>query len=195
MQTSESLAKLAPALVAASAEIEGAAKSAVNSHFKNKYATLESVIEATRGPLANNDLCIVQAPGVMTGNLLTVTTRLVHASGEWMQVEYQIPLKANDPQASGSSITYARRYALQALLNVPALDDDAERGHGRGGDLITAEQLAEIEKLLKDSGVKVEVVLAAAGVKALAEMPAAEFGGIRSKLQATIRNAQPRKAA
>ena len=31
-----------------------------------------------------------------------------------------------DPQAAGSAITYARRYALQALFGIPSIDSDAE---------------------------------------------------------------------
>lgn len=189
MKTSDTLAKIAPAMVAASAEIEGAAKSANNSHFKSKYATLESVIDATRDALAKNELCVIQAPGVMTGNLLTMTTRLMHSSGEWIEAEYQIPLAKADPQASGSAITYARRYALMALLNVPAVDDDAEAAQGRGNQaqgVITEAQAKELEKLIETAQVKPDVVLASVGVKTLAQIPSGEFASVKAKLQARI---------
>lgn len=131
MKTSESIAKIAPALVAASGKIAGAAKAGNNTHFKSRYATLESVIEATRAILSENELCVLQGPETMEGNLLTITTRLLHSSGEWIETAYQMPVIKADPQASGSATTYGRRYALMAMLNVPALDDDGEAAMGR----------------------------------------------------------------
>ena len=49
----------------------------------------------------------------------------MHAeSGEYIQATYQMPIaKVNDPQAVGSAITYARRYALGAILGL-AIDED-----------------------------------------------------------------------
>lgn len=134
MHTSETLAAISPALVGAISKIEGAVKDKKNDHFKNRYATLEACIEASRDTLAEHGLCIVQGPGEMTGNLLTVTTRLVHTSGEWMQTDYQIPLTKSDAQASGSAISYARRYALQAMLNMASVDDDGNAASQPAGE-------------------------------------------------------------
>jgi hypothetical protein len=37
-----------------------------------------------------------------------------------------------DPQAAGSAITYARRYALQSIAGVPSEDDDGQSSMGKG---------------------------------------------------------------
>jgi hypothetical protein len=50
----------------------------------------------------------------------------MHKSGEWVQQEYLLPMDKVTPQGAGSAITYARRYALQAMAGIPAVDDDAE---------------------------------------------------------------------
>lgn len=132
MRSSESLTKISPALVAVLAELQGVVKDAKNPHFKNDYASLESVVETVRPALAKHELGVIQGPGELHGNALTVTTRIIHASGEWIESDLQVPLVKADPQAAGSAITYARRYGLMAMLSLPALDDDGEAAHGRG---------------------------------------------------------------
>ena len=126
MRNSESLASISPALVKAINAIEGVKKGAANPFFKSKYANLESVIEAAHDALAANGLAVMQGPGPMDGNCITLTTRLIHTSGEWIETDFSLPAGKMDPQAAGSAITYARRYALMAMLNMPALDDDGE---------------------------------------------------------------------
>jgi hypothetical protein len=126
MRNSENLASISPALVKAINAIEGVKKGAANPFFKSKYANLESVIEAAHDALSANGLAVMQGPGPMDGNCITLTTRLVHESGEWIETDFSLPAGKMDPQAAGSAITYARRYSLMAMLNMPAVDDDGE---------------------------------------------------------------------
>ena len=63
----------------------------------------------------------------------------MHISGQWLEMEYTLPTVKKDPQASGSAITYARRYALQSIAGIPTADDDAESAMLRTGK--TQEQL------------------------------------------------------
>jgi len=128
MRHSETLTKIAPAIVKALAEIKGAAKDSKNPHFKNDYASLESVIEASKETLAKHGLALMQFPGALNGNALGLETILLHESGEWLSGEdaFGIALGKMDAQGVGSALTYARRYAQMSALNIPALDDDAE---------------------------------------------------------------------
>jgi hypothetical protein len=126
MRSSDTLIKISPALVKAINAIEGVKKGADNPFFKSKYANLESVIEAAHDALSDNGLAVMQGPGPMDGNCITLTTRLVHESGEWIETDFSLPAGKMDPQAAGSAITYARRYSLMAMLNMPAVDDDGE---------------------------------------------------------------------
>jgi hypothetical protein len=50
-----------------------------------------------------------------------------------MESSYVMPVaKQNDPQAMGSAMTYARRYALGSILNLNIDDDDdGEKAMGR----------------------------------------------------------------
>jgi hypothetical protein len=126
MKSSDTLTKISPALVKAINAIEGVKKGADNPFFKSKYANLESVIEAAHDALSANGLAVMQGPGPMDGSCITLTTRLVHESGEWIETDFSLPAGKMDPQAAGSAITYARRYSLMAMLCIPAVDDDGE---------------------------------------------------------------------
>lgn len=124
MRSSESQAALAPALVRAINAIEGVKKNGTGNF--GKHATLEGCINAAHEHLDANGLAVMQGPGPMQGDALTVTTRIIHESGEWVETDFTIPLAKKDPQSAGSAVTYARRYSLMAMLNMPAVDDDGE---------------------------------------------------------------------
>lgn len=126
MNTSTTIAIIASALTKAQGKIGAAVKDARNPFFKSKYADLGSVMEACKQPLLEQGISVLQLVGMEngTGYLETV---LLHESGEF--ISDRMPLvcaKPHDPQAFGSAITYARRYALQSALFIPAEDDDAE---------------------------------------------------------------------
>ena len=132
MNQSNSIAALAAALAKAQADIAGAVKDSANPFFKSKYADLESVWSACRKPLTSNGLSVIQTTLPMKQGLMLVTT-LAHSSGEWIRGYMPILAKDNTAQSQGSGISYARRYALAALVGVYQTDDDAEAAQGRGG--------------------------------------------------------------
>lgn len=128
---SETIGALAAALAKAQSQISGAVKDAANPFFKSKYADLESVWQACRKPLTDNNLAVTQTSRYTTDGLMLVTT-LLHSSGEWISGEMPVVTKDASPQAQGSGITYARRYALAAIVGVYQTDDDAEAAQARG---------------------------------------------------------------
>lgn len=160
MNRSENINEIATALSKAQASIKGATKDQVNPFFSKdgriaKYADLNSVWEACRGPLAENGLAVLQFPrcknlestGAEEARLpmvVTVETLLTHSSGQWFSDELSgIPVKevkdgnnvkreveSRTPQAIGSCITYLRRYALAAFVGVAPEDDDGNEASG-----------------------------------------------------------------
>jgi len=129
MNKSESIKNIAGALVKFQSSVSKVAKEANNPFFKSKYASLANILDTIQKPLSECGLAISQFPD---GNALT--TIILHAeSGEWMESSYVMPVaKQNDPQAMGSAMTYARRYALGSILNLNIDDDDdAEKAMGR----------------------------------------------------------------
>ena len=153
MKASESINELASALCNAQGQMGGAVKDSANPFFKSSYADLTSVIKAIKQPFADNGLSYTQFP-VSNENGVGVSTRLMHISGQWLEMEYTLPTVKKDPQASGSAITYARRYALQSIAGIPTADDDAESAMLRGDDkkIISDDQIIAIKKLLDDTG-------------------------------------------
>jgi hypothetical protein len=123
MNKSDSIKELATALNLAQAEMSGAKKKAANPFFKSKYADMVSVVDAVRVPFCDNGLSYSQFP-IFRDNHVGVETILMHVSGEWISSELLLPMTKQDPQAAGSAITYAKRYALQAIAGIPSEDDD-----------------------------------------------------------------------
>ena len=129
---SDSIGALAAALSKAQADITGALKDSSNPFFKSKYADLASCWDACRKQLAANNLAVIQTIYVHweSGQTMLATT-LVHSSGEWIRSDLPVLAKDLSPQAQGSGITYARRYALAAIVGLAQIDDDAEAAQGR----------------------------------------------------------------
>lgn len=146
MKHSDSLAQIGAALAVAQGQIQGAKKDSSNPFFGSKYADLAAVWEVIRKPLSDNNLAVVQtvrveharsenkdvqvlanAIGDMAGPpAVIVTTLLIHSSGEWISEETTMWPKDGGPQAIGTCTSYARRYALAAMVGVYQVDDDAE---------------------------------------------------------------------
>ena len=186
MEMSENIKELATAFSKAQAAVEGAAKDSANPHFKNKYADLSSVWAACREALTANGLSVVQFPGELIENRMTMTTMLMHQSGQWMRETLSIPLSKVDAQGYGSATTYARRYALAAVVGVCPEDDDgnaasqpAARQNGTQQrppeGKITAQQKVELEILIKDVGASEGAFLDYLKVDRLEDIKAANF--------------------
>ena len=100
-----------------------------NPFFKSKYASLPDIQRAIAGPLRDTGLILVH----QLGEHDTMTTSIVHVStGEKIESTFSLHIKGDDSQAWGSAITYAKRYAIGALLNLCIdKDDDGNASSGR----------------------------------------------------------------
>lgn len=124
MKTSEQINEIAEAMSKAQGQMQPADLEGSNPHFKSKYVTLASVWNAIRKPLTDNGLSVFQ--DVTTSERsVSVETKIVHKSGQWMEFgPLLMPVGKQDAQGFGSSITYAKRYALCASLGVVGDEDD-----------------------------------------------------------------------
>jgi hypothetical protein len=121
MERSESIKALSMALAKFHSQVGKIAKDAKNPFFKSNYASLSHILQEVSEPLQSAGLVIAQFPDG-TG----LVTMLIHSeSGEYISSNYTMPVaKQNDPQAVGSAITYARRYAVSSILSLNVSDDD-----------------------------------------------------------------------
>lgn len=173
MKTSENINDIATALSKAQGDIRPAVKDSSNPFFKTKYADLSSYNDSIKEPLSRNGIAVIQ--DVKTNEVgVCVSTRLIHASGQWIEFsEICVPAAKKDAQSLGAAITYARRYSLCCALCLAAEDDDGNSASGHEStnnarqrnapevvtiNKLTSDQIKELEHLstcydvrLKDS--------------------------------------------
>ncbi len=215
--------KLAAALSAAQGEMGAAAKDSKNPFFNSKYADLASVWEACRGPLSKHGLAVIQKPTtrligtpepfsrktrsgeerfeVKAITEVTVTTILLHDSGEAVDDSLSCLLAESGPQPVGSAITYLRRYGLMAMVGIAPDDDDGNEAQPRDSQerresspksaprpaqrtetpkgAIASEQIDALGVAIKASGLPTEEARAllkkVAGVESRKEVPVEKF--------------------
>lgn len=139
MNRSESIAKLVAALAKAQSEFPAIprdktvqVRTKTGGTYTFAYAPLDTIMDKIRPALKSNGLAFMQS---LNGESLSTT--LLHTSGEWLASD-PMPVRVADsgPQAFGSAITYARRYALTAILGLVTEDDDD--GNAAEGNTATA---------------------------------------------------------
>jgi len=155
MISSETIRAIAPSLIKAQSRMQGISKEGNNPAFKSKYVTLDSILDALRPILTASDLMLTQGTintSVTDGKItaITVESRIIHASGEWISATTTIPVTKPDAHGLGSALTYGRRYSVSALLAISADEDDdangavqAQDGYRRGpqGNIVIDEPI------------------------------------------------------
>lgn len=136
--SSEQINELATALAKAQGAMKNAEMNKTNPHFKSKYADLAAVREATIPALSANGLAIIQFTEAVNAGML-LHTRLLHASGQWIDSSYVLAADLTKPQSLGSAITYGRRYGWVAMCGIASEEDDdgnaaqaQAKGNGNG---------------------------------------------------------------
>lgn len=129
MNQSESIQELSKALFGFQAEVESAKKG--SQGYGYKYSDLSQVINTAKPFLAKYQLSVSQLLGCTEQGHNTITTILMHSSGQYIQDCCIIPQLAasknlNPAQALGASISYMRRYAYQAILGMTSEDNEIQ---------------------------------------------------------------------
>lgn len=154
------IAELTDAITKARPNFGVIKKTATNPFYKDaagkprKYADLAEIIAATAEPLAEQGLYVFQAPIIEDGKTVGITTLLSHSSGEWLQTSMtgcpadqklkdsngNLTISRFDAQTIGIGFTYLARYAMRAILNLGAEDDD-------GNGLVSPPELKKLPQL------------------------------------------------
>jgi len=214
MIKSESIKEIAVALSKFQGEITNPLNSAKNPQFNSKYAPLQDILSLTRPILAKNGLSVLQST---TGDLenVTVSTMLLHSSGEFMETEPFVLKgeqtakgggKVLNVQGAGSMITYIRRYQISAILGLASEDDDdgnhstkktekavetEEEKNKRETEefnkkKIDANKVKTIKSLLEKSKGGKEVFLKYANVKSIEDIVNVNFTSLTGALQRSV---------
>jgi len=129
---SETIAAVAAAFVAASAELDDITKrrkatiaSSKGASFGYTYADLADVLASCRPTLARHGLALLQPIATSDdGHSVEIRTVLLHSSGEWLASPTLRLPAGRTAQETGSAVTYGRRYSALAFLGLAAEDDD-----------------------------------------------------------------------
>lgn len=134
-RSSESIGTIAAALAKAQSELSNPEKSLVatiRSPFPReadqtfRYASLASGLDIVRKSLGQHEIATVQTTTIdeATGQI-RLTTLLAHSSGEWISSDWPVCAVSETaaPHRMGAALTYARRYALFALVGIAGEDD------------------------------------------------------------------------
>ncbi len=161
--------KLAAAFVGFWGAVRNAPKDRKNPHHGNEYATLESVLGAIKGAATKYELAFPQFLGETRDGTITVTTKVIHSSGEEWCFLSSFPLadagtdkksgkpRPVGPQQGASASTYLKRYALLAVCGMVGADeedDDGEAAHDTEGEdtgpePMTAAELANLRRAIQ----------------------------------------------
>src|SRR3954453_12573936 len=132
---SDSIGAIAAALAKAQGELTNPEKSLVatiRSPFPReadhsfRYASLASGLDIVRKSLGRHEIENIQTTAIdQEAGQIRLTTLLAHASGEWISSDWPVcPIgETASPHRMGAALTYARRYALFALVGIAGEDD------------------------------------------------------------------------
>lgn len=164
MNKSESIAKIAPALVKSWGELESPkhnmsvkVQTKKGGSYTFDYTDLKGIFDEAKRVFKENGISIIQnsyTEDTEKGLLISVETMLLHSSGEWIKSNpLQMPASQN-MQDMGGQVTYMKRYSLSAMLGIATEKDDDGNG-ALGNDYklsqkkATNKQLDFVQKLLK----------------------------------------------
>lgn len=160
-----------------------------NKRQETPYASFENIMKVMQPVLLDNGFDLWFAPDVGEGNRLILRGHLDHIKGHSKTCSIPMPLEnsgsKNDAQGIGSSITYAKRYAAIALLNIVShakQDRDVDGNDPKGADaepqaIITKKQFDELTAAIKDCDVPIETVCGKYEVEKIEDLPASMFAG------------------
>src|SRR3982074_333760 len=134
-RSSETIGAIAAALAKAQGELTNPEKSltaTIRSPFPRegdrtfRYASLASGLDIVRKSLGQHEIATVQTTAIdKESGQIQLTTLLAHASGDWISSDWPVCLisETATPHRMGAALTYARRYALFALVGIAGEDD------------------------------------------------------------------------
>lgn len=153
--------------------------------FTYKYAQLQDIVRAVKGPLKENGLSYVWTGGRIENGNLYIVCKLRHVDGHEETSEFPVPLDGvehmSPSQRNGAAYTYGRRQSLVAVLGLAMADEDtdAAQSEAEAAEFITENEAADLASLADEVGANPEKFLPIFGVK--------KFGELRKSDVATAR--------
>lgn len=185
MQAKEAEQAFNAAMAQMQCDIPTVSEGGLNTHTGNSYATLDD-INHTLKPIMQKHGFAITFKVDHVGAGVKVTGILMHAAGHREDTTMFLPMDIgkgrNDVQAVGSSVTYARRYVMCALLNITTGETRDDDGVGSTPDpVITEIQGRQLQALAAKCSQKAQDAFAKL-YPDLAEITKSQFDTILNQL-------------
>ena len=183
-ETGEARRAFSTSMVDVHSEIPIIAKELYNKHTDSKYADLGAVIAQTKSIYTKHGFSIVFHEGKAEGeDLIRICADVIHRSGHKEVYYYDAPMEGKGIKGNSnmtpthgkaSSTSYARRYLMYMIFNIPTGDDD---GNVETLEPVSESQLAELLALAQEIGKKADdpKMLKYFHVESLEQLPAKYF--------------------
>lgn len=159
LKKSESIQNLSKAMAEFQKSIKQPLKDANNPFFKKPYVPLENVVEAITKTGSSLGISFMQFASSDETGSIEVATLVMHSTGEYIEFPpVRMKPESNKPQAVGSAITYAKRYALSAIFGITSdKDDDGNEATGLNTQVENQlQQQAKQQVMQEDATGKIE---------------------------------------
>lgn len=163
-----------------------------NPQTRSKYASYDALDAAVRPIYSANGFALSYNTETPAPDMLRVIAYVTHESGFERQFQIDMPAdgkgakgaKGGDvmtkTHATGSALTYGKRYLLGSIFNIATTKDDD--GNAAGGGVITCDQAEELALLITDSRTDIAKFLEMGGIDSLSDLPAKQFKAAKSFL-------------
>ena len=189
------------AMGAAQAEMRPIKANRKNPQTNSKYASLDAVDRALRPIYSKHgfNLSFSQTDGAPEGHMRTVC--YVSRGLYTRQYQYDCPISTKGPKgtemmtathASGSALSYSKRYLILSIFNVSVETDD-DGNLAAGMRPISDEQLAELNRLIRESGADIGRFCAMFAIDNLSDLTALRFNEAKAQLMRKLKDKQARE--
>ena len=168
---------LIESLVKAQSEMTHAAFDQTNPHFKSKFASLKSVIDAIKPALNANGIFFMQVSHPLDHGV-GIETIFCKADEKLSTGVVMVPVDKANAQGLGSALTYAKRYSLAMACGIAAdVDDD---GNGAAAAPPQRKGQSVVRTVIEQEGIVVDEPKRDAYVTQLvAKVTEADTGGVQ----------------
>lgn len=169
----------------------------VNGQSRSRYAKFEDINEAVKPVLQKHGFAITFKTQT-DKNAVTVTGILMHKDGHRettdMMLEADTSGSKNGVQSIGSSVSYAKRYVLSALLNITTRGED-DNGSRGAAQFITENQVADLKALAEEVKADLPAFLKYMRVSNVESLPASMYANAVKALEKKRKAAAPKGAS
>lgn len=141
-----------------------------------QYASLDDIMRVITPLLAEAGLGVSYSASLTDNGSMRVLCNVRKGRHvETTEITLAVPsqMRVNDTQRMGAALSYAKRYALCAALNIIVTDEDSD-ANGLA-QTITEEQIATLKELIESTDTDIKRFLKWLAVERLADIPAAQY--------------------